>query len=495
MGPILPKPVTTKVLERKQNKAFRVGLASMNGFREKQEDAHAMLLNNDWGFFGVFDGHCGPLCSQYEAKRFMEVLSADGSKFPISDQYINDLCLRLDKEFLDTQQEGGSTGTFMVAYPQPSGKFRLQVGNVGDSRVVAGRRKGKECRSMTEDHKPSNDGERMRIERAGGHVANNRVDGSLAVSRAFGDGNYKDGKSELEHKVIAQPEITTDMFEPGDIVLLCCDGVFESDVFSNESVIAFIFERYDEMEKKGVDHIDLSQIAADVCDAALERGSKDNISAMIVQLGGAFPAKEQKPHEEVQPGPYFGGQAAIHNEKFRTAYKSMCETAHMTLGQMLEMRYQFILKRSEEVRKSTQCDDKKQTCTYEKLSDEDLGKLLKRLGEDPQSQVRKEMISNIVKFEGKKDCRPANLQEWEEEEKEMKGEGKELESKKAGTQQRFDYWTELADKKASEEGQAPDGQDAVTQKILELQRAGLPLPIILGLLAQQRGGQGGMPGV
>ena len=43
----------------------------------------------------------------------------------------------------------------------------------------------------TKDHKPSLAVERNRIKAAGGMVMNERVDGGLAVSRAFGDFDYK----------------------------------------------------------------------------------------------------------------------------------------------------------------------------------------------------------------------------------------------------------------------------------------------------------------
>ena len=37
------------------------------------------------------------------------------------------------------------------------------------------------------DHKPDNEGEVARIEKANHHVEDSRVDGNLALSRAFGD--------------------------------------------------------------------------------------------------------------------------------------------------------------------------------------------------------------------------------------------------------------------------------------------------------------------
>jgi protein phosphatase 2C family protein 2/3 len=53
---------------------------------------------------------------------------------------------------------------------------------------------------MSHDHKPTNTLEKMRIEKAGGYVEDNRVNGVIALSRAFGDLEYKQEKSlTIEH--------------------------------------------------------------------------------------------------------------------------------------------------------------------------------------------------------------------------------------------------------------------------------------------------------
>ena len=46
---------------------------------------------------------------------------------------------------------------------------------------------------MSQDHKPGREDEAKRIRDAGGFVINNRVMGELAVSRAFGDVDFKKG--------------------------------------------------------------------------------------------------------------------------------------------------------------------------------------------------------------------------------------------------------------------------------------------------------------
>lgn len=140
---------------------------------------------------------------------------------------------------MDSGNEGGSTGTFFIAIKNDD-VVKLQVGNIGDSRVIACI--NGQCSPLTEDHKPNNDEERKRIEDFGGRVQNNRVDGSLAVSRAFGDRDYKTNTgSQLQQKVIALADVTHTQvsFDKNDFAVLCCDGVFEGS-FTNEQVIEYI---------------------------------------------------------------------------------------------------------------------------------------------------------------------------------------------------------------------------------------------------------------
>ena len=87
----------------------------------------------------------------------------------------------------------GCTATTVLITPT-----HLICANAGDSRVVLGRSGGDEvCCPLSEDHKPDNDGEKRRIEAVGGFVEENRVNGSLALSRALGDFEYKSSDVEF----------------------------------------------------------------------------------------------------------------------------------------------------------------------------------------------------------------------------------------------------------------------------------------------------------
>ena len=108
--------------------------------------------------------------------------------------------------------------------------------NTGDSRAVLAR--GGQAVTLSNDHKPYLPGEKERIEKAGGQVKFNRVNGDLAVSRALGDFVYKRCESVAfkEQAVTAFPEIIVEEREESDqFIVLACDGIW--DVMSSQEVV------------------------------------------------------------------------------------------------------------------------------------------------------------------------------------------------------------------------------------------------------------------
>ena len=69
---------------------------------------------------------------------------------------------------------------------------KIICANAGDSRSILVT--GGQVVALSEDHKPDNLPEKNRIEAAGGFVEESRVNGSLALSRALGDFEYKMNK-------------------------------------------------------------------------------------------------------------------------------------------------------------------------------------------------------------------------------------------------------------------------------------------------------------
>ena len=72
---------------------------------------------------------------------------------------------------------------------------------------------------LSNDHKPNREDESKRIRDAGGFVINNRVMGELAVSRAFGDVEFKKGIKVL-------PNFSS---EKCNLFFLCLQSIIEEE--------------------------------------------------------------------------------------------------------------------------------------------------------------------------------------------------------------------------------------------------------------------------
>jgi protein phosphatase len=331
MGGQLSQPVLSQILERQGSAIFKIGGACINGYRKNFEDAHVIHISDDFGFFGVFDGHSGDTCSHYIKNKFLEFSQLlKKEQFPLHDNTIKNECLHIDKQFLDMKlNNSGSAGTFFFAHKTGANSIHLQVGNVGDSRVIISQKS--KCISMTTDHKPNDTEEKKRIVSCGGYVENNRVNGGLALSRAFGDSEYKqNGYDQLNQQVIAHPDINhIDLSLDGnDYAILACDGLFESN-FTNEQVINFINRQLVGGEK------DLALIASRLCSEAILRGSKDNISCYIVQFCDGVNFGTGPPCEDFIPGPI----SLPKDTKFMKIYFEMSKLANFTPGETLQKRW------------------------------------------------------------------------------------------------------------------------------------------------------------
>ena len=120
----------------------------------------------------------------------------------------------------------------------------LYVANAGDSRCIVCR-DGKAI-EMSFDHKPEDEPERARINKAGGKVTQDgRVNGGLNLSRAIGDHAYKTNKSlSLQEQMISPvPDVKKLSLNPetDTYVFLACDGIWNS--LNSQEVVDFINQK------------------------------------------------------------------------------------------------------------------------------------------------------------------------------------------------------------------------------------------------------------
>ncbi len=164
--------------------------------------------------------------------------------------------------------------------------------------------------ALSEDHKPNLPEEIARVKMAGYDVESiviQEEDGTetvihkvvkdakeqLAVSRAFGDFDYKANNqlSELEQAVIPLADVTIHTRKPNrDLYLvLACDGIW--DVMKNEEVIELV-QKQVEIRSKVAPEFLLPDVADGLLNECLDKDSRDNLSAIVVSF------QQQQQHAE-----------------------------------------------------------------------------------------------------------------------------------------------------------------------------------------------------
>ncbi|XP_022732461.1 probable protein phosphatase 2C 53 [Durio zibethinus] len=254
-------------------------------------------------FFGVYDGHGGSQVANYCRERIHSALAEEieFAKECRSNESITDSCQDLWKKafrncFVKVDAEVGGQPSQDPLAPETVGSTavvtlicssHIIVANCGDSRAVLCR--GKEPMALSVDHKPNREDEYERIEAAGGKVIQwngHRVFGVLAMSRSIGD-RY------LKPWIIPEPEV---MFVPrvkeDECLILASDGLW--DVMTNEEACDLARRRMLQWHKKNGatltsergETIDpAAQAAAEyLSNRALQKGSKDNITVLVVDL-------------------------------------------------------------------------------------------------------------------------------------------------------------------------------------------------------------------
>ncbi|KAF8402621.1 hypothetical protein HHK36_010710 [Tetracentron sinense] len=245
------------------------------GRREAMEDRYSAVvdLQRDpkQAFFGVFDGHGGAKAAEFAAenmdKNIIDEVNRRGEEE--IEEAVKHGYLTTDLEFLKKDVHGG---TCCVTALIRNGD--LVVSNAGDCRAVISR--GGIAEALTSDHRPSREDERERIETLGGYVDCRhgvwRLQGSLAVSRGIGD-------QHLKKWVIADPETKIIRIKPEcEFLILASDGLW--DKVSNQEAV--------HMTRPlciGIEKPELLSACKKLADLAVSRGSADDISVMVIQLG------------------------------------------------------------------------------------------------------------------------------------------------------------------------------------------------------------------
>ncbi|TVU15811.1 hypothetical protein EJB05_39350 [Eragrostis curvula] len=207
--------------------------------------------NHELGLFAIFDGHLGdkPLfwANPHEAIK---------NAYSSTNKYI-----------LENVKQLGPGGSTAVTAIVVDGKD-MWIANVGDSRAVVCEKGA--ANQLTVDHEPHTTNERQRIEKHGGFVTTfpgdvPRVNGQLAVARAFGD-------QSLKAHLSSEPDIRhVPINSTIEFVILASDGLWK--VMKNQEAVDLV---------KSIK--DPQAAAKRLTTEALARKSKDDISCIVIRF-------------------------------------------------------------------------------------------------------------------------------------------------------------------------------------------------------------------
>ncbi|KAF8673130.1 hypothetical protein HU200_048677 [Digitaria exilis] len=266
------------------------------------------ILNNVFNLDkGVLSNHregsCWTLPAILDRSFYMEILKESLTRA------VHDIDSTFSKEASQKHFESGSTATVVLI---ADGK--IISANVGDSKAFLcseghdpHRRNRKRRRKrnsidheefalanydgplyrateLSKDHHPDREDERSRVEASGGYVIEwagvYRVNGKLALSRAIGDLSFK------RYGVIPTPELTGWKFlsENDTFLVASSDGIFEKMTMQDVCDL-MLHAKLHVNQDLGSSAITQHNLADYVVRVALQKGTTDNVAAVVVPLG------------------------------------------------------------------------------------------------------------------------------------------------------------------------------------------------------------------
>ena len=225
-------------------------------------------------FFGLYDGHGGREAVDFVTAHLHKLVEREMCESPVPEtelqQPIRRAFLKLDRmlQQMGTYNCGTTAAVCVCCRGSSDVPMTLHVANVGDSRCVLIAEHG--ARRLTVDHLATDETEALRVQRDGGQIIGRRVGGTLALTRALGDHALKGTGG----GVSAEPHYVSHRVAPSDrFMLLASDGVW--DVVDDD-------EAHRQLTSASTESVE--DLARRIVSLALERGTRDNVSALVVRL-------------------------------------------------------------------------------------------------------------------------------------------------------------------------------------------------------------------
>lgn len=275
---------------------FNTGIVSDKGGRPYLEDfyawIHDLYLNDDFcaTYYAVFDGHGGEEWAEflrenyhyYLRKELLKEIDKDISE-AVKKAFVSSCSIvdtKFKQHFKERANKCGATAIIVLIIAD-----RIFCANVGDARWVLSR--DKTAIALSKDHKVNREDEQARIKNDGGYIVFGRVLGRLAITRAFGDFEWKDlevqnketGEMEIKSFIISEPEITEIKIDlrQDEFIVLASDGLF--DRYSSQEVVDSI---NDKLQKYQAYDKNPQKVAHELLEETLGKGiGSDNVTILV----------------------------------------------------------------------------------------------------------------------------------------------------------------------------------------------------------------------
>ena len=263
-------------------------------FREDQNIDSEILMedksksienfNNDKNqmIFEIFDGHGGDEMSTYLQNNLAQIYKQNLLL------YKGNIILSLKNAFRDADDEMrnqlnieglGSTGTLVHVKWESENDLVVYSANVGDSRVSL--ISPEHIIRLSYDHRTTDEKEKKRILESGVEIIDNRINGTLMLTRIFGNYEYKNNNENEEDEnddnnkgLICQPfisKINIDLNIENQFLILASDGIW--DTITEEEIQKIIQKNYD-----------TQQICSITVKKCIRNEAWDNMSIFAVKL-------------------------------------------------------------------------------------------------------------------------------------------------------------------------------------------------------------------
>lgn len=316
---IYKAPVIRFIPDPSTKLAYRAYAARTNNglFRDYNEDRVSIIQKiyidqtQDYptSFFGLFDGHSGASCADFLRDNLHQFITKQGCYRKDKSRALREGLIECETRFLEiAKQSTDNSGACALVCLLENTK--AYVANVGDSRAILSRGRGRLAQQITQDHKPEADVEKERIFGNGGGIFRSkkcvyrevtdcrgkvsdviedtrygpyRVDpGGLSVSRTIGDLQAKDiamkgnPRCIVPHPDCYEVELTPDT----DFAVVACDGVF--DVLKNKDVTDGVWSVLQQWTRsKGLK--EACRLASEyVMKMSFDKKSMDNITVIVI---------------------------------------------------------------------------------------------------------------------------------------------------------------------------------------------------------------------